>query len=84
MPCSTPGCIRPTRAKGLCGAHYERQRATGAPPTGPVGRYTAGGTARLSERVLPELLARARARAAAAGVPLRRIVEAALEAYLPV
>jgi hypothetical protein len=27
--CSVPSCLRPAKAHGLCGAHYERLRKSG-------------------------------------------------------
>jgi hypothetical protein len=36
--CSTLDCERPTRARGLCSAHYQRARAHGMPVVQPQGR----------------------------------------------
>lgn len=81
-PCRVEGCDRGDEVAGYCHAHYERRRATGREPVGPVGRRTPGGLARLSVRVRRTLDEAARARAAAEGHTLSAVVEAALSAYL--
>ncbi len=89
-PCAAPGCARPALSRGLCGAHYQRQRrgvslerplgATSGPPPGePMSQVTTHVPLE-SKRALE---AHAEHSALSLYALLRRILEEWLEARRP-
>lgn len=51
--CSEPGCVRPAKAKGLCGAHHERRR-TGRDLSAPLPARIGEGLAFLEQALATE------------------------------
>ena len=76
-PCTAPGCSRPSRAGGLCHAHYQ-QRLRGRELRAIEARVARIrlSSVRVSERCAARLLEAGRDTGVAAGVAASRILEA--------
>lgn len=80
-PCSCPGCDRPSRAGGMCAAHYRRSKR-GSPTTSPVQPKVLEHDARFTVRLPGAQLAALRSRAEEAGRDLNEEIRAALAAWV--
>ena len=80
-PCNCPGCIRPSRAGGMCAAHYRRSRR-GASTATPIDDRALEYDQRLTVRLTGAQLAALRSRAETAGHDVGSEVRAALDAWV--